>query len=167
MSAPSFVPAKPALREIADGVYVFEQPPGGWCLNNAGLITGSNRSALIDTAATEQRARRLKAEVEQIVPNGPDMVVNTHFHGDHVFGNLLFAPRATIVAHEGTRSDITEAGFGLRTLWPTVEWGALELVVPDLTFRDSVRRCSCAPPGRGGRASQPTGHQVAYCPVHP
>jgi glyoxylase-like metal-dependent hydrolase (beta-lactamase superfamily II) len=102
MSAPSFVPAKPALREIADGVYVFEQPPGGWCLNNAGLITGSTRSVLIDTAATEQRARRLKAEVEQIVPNGPDMVVNTHFHRDHVFGNFLFA-------RPGRRSSRTRA----------------------------------------------------------
>jgi cyclase len=138
MSAPSPAPAEPALREIAEGVYAFEQPPGGWCLNNAGLVTGGGRSVLVDTAATERRARRLRAEVERIVPGGPDVVVNTHFHGDHVFGNSLFSPRAVIVAHEGTRSDIAEAGLGLRGLWPEVAWGDLELVVPDLTFRDSL-----------------------------
>ena len=138
MTARPFAPAQSALREIADGVFVYEQPPGGWCLNNAGLITGSRRSVLVDTAATEQRARRLKAEVERIVPDGPDLVVNTHFHGDHVFGNYLFASRATVVAHQGTRSDIAEAGMGLRNLWPDVEWGELELAVPDLTFQDSL-----------------------------
>ncbi|MCZ9340495.1 MBL fold metallo-hydrolase, partial [Streptomyces sp. TRM76130] len=31
-----------------------------------------------------------------------------------------------------------EAGLGLRGLWPDVEWGDLELVVPDVTFRDSL-----------------------------
>ncbi|TXS39170.1 MBL fold metallo-hydrolase [Streptomyces sp. OR43] len=138
MSAPSLAPAEPTLREIADGVYAFEQPPGGWCLNNAGLITGGGRAVLVDTAATERRARRLQAEVERIAPGGPDVVVNTHFHGDHVFGNSLFSPRAVIVAHEGTRSDMAEAGLGLRGLWPDVAWGDLELVVPDLTFRDSL-----------------------------
>ena len=138
MSAPPPAPAEPTLREIADGVCAFEQPPGGWCLNNAGLVTGGGRAVLIDTAATERRARRLKAEVERVVPGGPGVVVNTHFHGDHVFGNCLFAPRATIVAHEGTRSDMAEAGLGLRTLWPGVDWGGLELVVPDLTFKDSL-----------------------------
>jgi cyclase len=138
VSAPQVSPARPALIEIADGVYAFEQPPGGWCLNNAGLVTGGERSVLVDTAATEERARRLKAEVERVVPNGPDVVVNTHFHGDHVFGNALFVPRATVVAHEGTRSDVAEAGLGLRTLWPDVNWGDLELTLPDLTFRDSL-----------------------------
>lgn len=130
--------AQPTLRQIADGVYAFEQPPGGWCLNNAGLVTGGDKAVLIDTVATESRALRLKAEVERIVPGGPDVLVNTHFHGDHVFGNSHFAPRATIVAGEVTRSDMAESGLGLCNLWPGVEWGETRLVLPDLTFRGEI-----------------------------
>ncbi|QOV35737.1 MBL fold metallo-hydrolase [Streptomyces ferrugineus] len=128
----------PSLSRVADGVYAFVQPDGGWCLNNAGLVAGRGRSVLVDTAATESRTRRLRAEVERIVPGGPDFVVNTHFHGDHTFGNGQFAPRSVIVAHEGTRSDTAEAGLGLRQLWPDVDWGETPLTLPTLTFRDTL-----------------------------
>jgi cyclase len=93
---------------------------------------------LIDTAATQARARRLRAEVERVAPGGPDIVVNTHFHGDHVFGNAQFAQRATIIAHELTRSDMVEAGLGLCHLWPSVDWGEPKLVPPDVTFQDTL-----------------------------
>ncbi|MFD5429997.1 MBL fold metallo-hydrolase [Streptomyces sp. NPDC127084] len=119
-------------------MYAFVQPDGGWCLNNAGLVVGSERSVLVDTAATEARARRLREETERLAPGGVDFVVNTHFHGDHTFGNGQFAPRSVIVASEGCRADSAEAGLGLRNLWPDVEWGETPLVLPSLTFRDSL-----------------------------
>lgn len=81
-----------SLVPVAEDVYAFVQPEGGWCLNNAGLVAGGGRSVLVDTAATESRTRRLREEVARIVPGGPDYVVNTHFHGDHTFGNGQFAP---------------------------------------------------------------------------
>lgn len=130
--------AAPELREVADGVHVYVQPPGGWCLNNAGLVASGGRSVLVDTAATVARARSLRAAVARRAPGGPDIVVNTHFHGDHVFGNAQFSPGATIVAHEQTRSDMAESGYSLCNLWPDVEWGEFELALPDETFQDSM-----------------------------
>lgn len=126
------------LRPIAEEVYVYEQLPGGWCLNNAGLVVAGGRSVLIDTAATEARARRLHEQTLQFTADGPDIVVNTHFHGDHVFGNSHFTPRATVVAAEGTRADMAEAGLGLRSLWPRVDWGETRLALPDVTFDDRL-----------------------------
>jgi cyclase len=137
-AAGTVVAAPPTLEEVAEGVYAWVQPPGGWCLNNAGLVVGDGGAVLVDTAATEGRTRRLREAVREVAPDGPDTVVNTHFHGDHVFGNGQFAPRATIVAHEGTRADIAEAGLGLRQLWPEVEWGETPLTLPTLTFRDGL-----------------------------
>lgn len=130
--------ASASLEAVAEAVYAFVQPDGGWCLNNAGLIIGSGHGVLVDTAATETRARRLRTEVERLLPGGPDFVVNTHFHGDHTFGNGQFAPRSVIVAHEGCRADTAEAGLGLRGLWPHVEWGETPLTLPSLTFRDTL-----------------------------
>ncbi|MFD7247964.1 MBL fold metallo-hydrolase [Streptomyces massasporeus] len=130
--------APPALREVAEGVHVYEQLPGGWCVNNAGLIAAGGQAVLIDTAATRARARRLREAVERVAPGGPDAVVNTHFHGDHVFGNDQFAPRASVIAHELTRSDMAEAGLALCGIWPDVDWGEPELTLPDTTFTDRL-----------------------------
>ncbi|WP_369389950.1 MBL fold metallo-hydrolase [Streptomyces sp. CG1] len=136
MSAP--VQAPPSLERVADGVYAYEQPGGGWCVNNAGLVVGEDFAVLVDTAATEARTRRLREAVEQVAPGGVDFVVNTHFHGDHTFGNSQFTPRALVVAHTGTRADSAEAGLHLRGLWPGVEWGETPLTLPSLTFEDSL-----------------------------
>ncbi len=130
--------AAPTLDQVADGVYAYVQPGGGWCVNNAGLVVGEDRTVLVDTAATEARTRRLGEAVERVVPGGVDFVVNTHFHGDHTFGNGRFTPRALVVAHEGTRSDSAEAGLHLRGLWPQVEWGETPLTLPTVTFRDAL-----------------------------
>ncbi|MFC9234800.1 MBL fold metallo-hydrolase [Streptomyces decoyicus] len=138
LRAPLPTAGAPTLRAVADGVYVYEQPDGGWCLNNAGVITGGGRCILVDTVATRARAERLRDEVARVAPGGPDIVVNTHFHGDHVFGNSLFTPRATVISHEGTRSDMAESGLGLCHLWPDVDWGEVTLALPDQTFTERL-----------------------------
>ncbi|MEJ8651729.1 MBL fold metallo-hydrolase [Streptomyces sp. MS1.AVA.3] len=138
LRAPLTAAGAPTLRELADGVFVYEQPDGGWCLNNAGVITGGGRCILVDTVATRARAERLRDEVTRVAPGGPDTVVNTHFHGDHVFGNSLFTPRATVISHEGTRSDMAESGLGLCHLWPDVDWGGVTLALPDQTFTERM-----------------------------
>ncbi|GHH51010.1 MBL fold metallo-hydrolase [Streptomyces candidus] len=152
--------AAPALEQVADDVYAFVQPDGGWCLNNAGLVVGTGRTVLVDTAATEARARHLRAEVERVAPAGPDYVVNTHFHGDHTFGNGQFTPRAAIVAHRGTRAESAEAGLGLRQLWPDVQWGETPLVLPDVAFGDSLTLHT-------GSAGDPGGLRVELMDVGP
>ena len=125
------------LEEVADGVFAYVQPDGGWCLNNAGLVVHDGRAALVDTAATETRARRLREAVRGVTAAPPGVLVNTHFHGDHTFGNFVF-PEALVVGHERTRSEAMAAGLHLTGLWPEVRWGALELAPPALTYRDGV-----------------------------
>ncbi|MER6347545.1 MBL fold metallo-hydrolase [Streptomyces sp. NPDC001595] len=148
--------APPALEEIADQVHAYLQPPGGWCLNNAGLVAGATGAVLVDTAATEHRSRALRAAVRRHAPDGPDHVVNTHFHGDHTFGNALFLPRATIVAHERTRADAEAAGLALCGLWPDVAWGTVDVALPTLTFHDGLTL----------RTGGPTVELLALAPAH-
>lgn len=136
------VPVKtPFMRQVAEGVFAFVQPDGGWCVSNAGLVLGPqarHTAVLIDTAATERRAKLLRDEIAKVSPRRPNVLVNTHFHGDHVFGNAQFLPEATIVAHELARSEMIAAGLGLRDLWPDVQWGDTPLTPPTLTFRDRI-----------------------------
>ncbi|GLV88495.1 MBL fold metallo-hydrolase [Streptomyces lavendulae subsp. lavendulae] len=131
-------PSVAQLQEVAEDVYAYIQPDGGWCLNNAGLITAGGRPALIDTAATEARAKALKDAVARVTPHAPGFVINTHPHGDHTFGNRLFADEAVIIAHEATRAEMDLAGMHLTGLWPDVCWGDVGVELPTLTFREPI-----------------------------
>jgi cyclase len=128
----------PETLQLSEGVYAYVQPDGGWCISNAGIIVGDDTTVIVDTAATERRTRLLAEQVARVSPRPPNVLVNTHFHGDHVFGNGVFSPQATIVAHELTRVEMLEAGHGLRYLWPDVDWGDTPIVPPTITFRDAV-----------------------------
>ena len=131
-------PSAARLVEVAEEVYAYVQPDGGWCLNNAGLVTAGGRPLLIDTAATEARAAALKDALAQVTPHAPRFVVNTHPHGDHTFGNRLFADDAVIIAHEATRAEMDLAGLHLTGLWPDVCWGDVAVELPGLTFRETL-----------------------------
>ncbi|MFI6442584.1 MBL fold metallo-hydrolase [Streptomyces sp. NPDC050759] len=127
-----------ALHEVAPGVLAYVQQPGGWCLNNAGVLVGDDAVAVVDTAATEVRARALRRAVAAVTPKPPRYVVNTHHHGDHTFGNFVFTPEAVVVGHETARADMAERGLGLCAVWPHTDWGDIRLVLPTLTFEDRL-----------------------------
>ncbi|WP_040702610.1 MBL fold metallo-hydrolase [Nocardiopsis ganjiahuensis] len=139
-SAPPATPPDSDARmyEVADGVFAYVQPDGGWCLNNAGLIVGDGECALVDTAATETRALALREAVGRISSTAPRYLVNTHPHGDHTFGNGFFAAEAVLIAHEATRSEMDKAGLHLTGLWPDVRWGAVGVRLPTITFPDRM-----------------------------
>lgn len=130
--------AETEVVEVAAGVHVHLQPDGGWCLSNAGVVTGPDLTVVVDTAATERRARLLREAVDRLAPGPPRVVVNTHFHGDHTFGNAAFGPQALVVARPGTREEIVETGLALTGLWPDVGWGDVRPVPPQLTFTDRM-----------------------------
>lgn len=124
--------------EIAERIYAYLQPDGGWCLNNAGLVVGPRGTVLVDTAATERRGRHLEQTVRELSPRPVDVLVNTHSHGDHTFGNQFFADEATIIAHHRAATEMAEFGLVLQGLWPDVQWGEIRLRLPSATFTDRL-----------------------------
>ncbi|MDJ0381576.1 MBL fold metallo-hydrolase [Streptomyces sp. G-G2] len=127
---------KPYLVQPAPGVFAYIQPDGGWCLNNAGFVTGGGRSLLVDTAATERRALALRDAVLSTGAPLPRTVVNTHHHGDHTYGNAVFTPEALVLGHDRCRSEQLDAGRQLELIWPDTDFGALPITAPDLTYSE-------------------------------
>ncbi len=66
------------------------------------------------------------------------MVVNTHHHGDHTYGNGVFTPEATIIGHAACRRELLAAGRQLHAVWPEVEYGDIRLTPPTVTFTDEL-----------------------------
>ncbi|KIZ17741.1 beta-lactamase [Streptomyces natalensis ATCC 27448] len=129
---------EPYLTELAAGVHAFIQPDGGWCLNNAGFVTDGDTTLVVDTAATERRALLLRQRIAQSGAATPRMVVNTHHHGDHTYGNGVFTPEATIIGHAACRRELLAAGRQLHAVWPEVEYGDIRLTPPTVTFTDEL-----------------------------
>ena len=79
------------------------------------LFTGSERSLLIDTGATEEGGVSLLAAVREIT-DLPLIVAHSHGHGDHTKGDSAFSGQdGTIVVGRG--GDAVKAFFGFEN-WP-------------------------------------------------
>jgi glyoxylase-like metal-dependent hydrolase (beta-lactamase superfamily II) len=127
-------------RELADGVHVRSHHAQ---LLNVGLVIGSERCLVIDTRSTLVQGRELVDAVRRVTAL-PWVVVNTHAHWDHGFGNACFVP-ADIWAHERCRSRFATYGETQRDVVAAraaeagetafaAEMAAVELVLPDRTF---------------------------------
>ena len=82
------------LEKVAGNVHVLFGAGG-----NIGVSFGEDGLMTIDT----QFARfvpQIKAELAKLGTDKPKFVFNTHFHGDHTGGNVLFGADALIIAHD-------------------------------------------------------------------
>lgn len=130
---------EPQVEEVSPGVFGYVQLDGSWGLNNTGFVVGKDAVVAIDTCFTERRSRALAAAIERTSRAKPvRTLVNTHHHGDHTHGNMVFAPEATIVGHERCREEVIAAGVGTTAMWPDVEWGDIVVTPPSLTFSDRM-----------------------------
>jgi glyoxylase-like metal-dependent hydrolase (beta-lactamase superfamily II) len=82
--------------EIGDRVFVRRY---AFYDQNIGLILGRAEVLVIDTRSTYAQAREIQADIRELTADPVGVVVDTHGHFDHVFGNGIFRP-ATIWGHE-------------------------------------------------------------------
>ena len=127
------------LVEVADRVFAYVQPDGSWYINNTGFVVGPDAVISIDACSTERRTRAFRDSISSVTSAPVDMLINTHHHGDHTYGNSLMGT-GTIVAHENCRTELLAYGIpGNTGIWDPVEWGDLTLAPPTVTFQDRVR----------------------------
>ena len=130
---------EPELIEVAERVYAYIQPDGSWYINNTGFVVGTRSVVSVDACSTQRRTEAYRAAIARISARPVTTLINTHHHGDHTYGNFVF-DGATIVAHENCRTAVLEAGPPAdRGIWDPVDWGAVVLAPPTLTFTDRVR----------------------------
>jgi cyclase len=94
------------LEQLADGIYAAISIDGTGSMSNAGIIDLGEETLIFDTFATPQAAENLRDAAEQLIGHPIRYVVNSHKHGDHVWGNQVFLPGAHIIATEKTRADM-------------------------------------------------------------
>jgi len=101
-------------------------------------VVGDRAVIGIDSCATQARTLEFRRHLSSVTTRRVTTLVNTHHHGDHTYGNWLFA-EAVIVGHTNCRSEILEAGLpNYPGIWEPVEWGEIHLRPPTLTFSEAV-----------------------------
>lgn len=125
-------------QEIGDRVFTrhFE-----FLDQQIGVVLGDDDVLLVDTRASPAHARVIVEELRQITPNPVSIVIDSHWHWDHSFGNSVFRP-APIWGHvraaDRLRRDgvatIAELVEGL----PDIAAELAEVVIdpPEQTFED-------------------------------
>ncbi|HLJ08513.1 MAG TPA: MBL fold metallo-hydrolase [Acidimicrobiia bacterium] len=128
----------PRVVEVADKVFAYVQPDGTWWINNTGFVVDGPVVVSVDTCATERRTRAYLDAVRARAGGVPQLVVNTHHHGDHTNGNGIVAG-ATIIGHRRCREEMLRNGI-LRPegVFEPVEWGELTLAPPVVTFEERL-----------------------------
>lgn len=123
-------PLPVSVVPVAGRVFMLASGGNG----NVGVVADPEGALMID-AMEEEMAGNLRAALRSLPGGGSVRVlVNTHWHWDHVNGNKAFGPAAVIVAHENTRAlnaaDQPRFGGSIKAL-PA---GAL----PVITFADRM-----------------------------
>ncbi len=98
---------------LAPGVwaFVFDNPLGNYANvdGTAVVIVNPTDVVVIDAQWTPATARRIIAEIRKLTGNPVRYVINTHWHGDHWFGNQAYRdafPGVEFVAHPNTLIDL-------------------------------------------------------------
>jgi cyclase len=97
------------LHDLGNGCHAYLQPNGSWGWSNAGLITDSGETLLVDTLMDVRLTREMLEAMRAAVPAAAQIgtLVNTHANPDHTFGNQLLQG-AAIIASAATAREMPE-----------------------------------------------------------
>ncbi|MDA1073419.1 MAG: MBL fold metallo-hydrolase [Proteobacteria bacterium] len=76
---------------------------------NIGVSIGDDGTLIIDDQYAPL-AERIQAALRRLGGNRPELILNTHLHGDHTGGNAFFGDDGVIVAHANVRSRLLAQG---------------------------------------------------------
>src|SRR4051812_20031989 len=126
--------------EIGDRVFVRRYT---FYDQEIGLILGDGEALVIDTRISPRQGQEILDDVRALTSLPVRVVVDTHAHNDHCFGNQVFRP-CTIWGQEGAVRFLRETGedqkAGVARAHPTLaaDVAEVELDPPDRTFTDAA-----------------------------
>jgi len=92
-----------SLHLLGPGVYAAIDDPDGAAYCNAGIIDLGDRTVVVDSFETIAAAEDLKAAAQMLTGQPASIVILTHEHGDHWYGNQVFSPPVMIISAASAR----------------------------------------------------------------
>lgn len=114
--------------KVAGNVYMLEGRGG-----NIGVSVGTDGILIVDDQFAPL-AEKITAALKELSAGKLKFVLNTHFHGDHTGGNVVFGKEATIISQENVRKRLAVESTVLGNQTPPSPKEAL----PVITFDKSL-----------------------------
>ena len=115
------------VEKVAGSIYML-QGAGG----NIGVSVGSDGILIVDDQYAPL-ADKIKAALKTLSEGKLKFVLNTHWHGDHTGGNVVFGPEAPVIAHDNVRKRLsteqrievfkTTVPASPKEAWPVITFG--------------------------------------------
>jgi cyclase len=129
----------PGVKELAPGVWAFVGENGA---TNSGFVVTGEGVVVIDSQGPEALACLLKEKIRAVTPLPVIYVINTHYHGDHIFGNRFYTEARAIIAHKDTRTALIERDGEHRERFKRFfgpdSLEGFTLVLPTVTFTERL-----------------------------
>lgn len=116
--------------KVAGNVYMLEGAGG-----NIGVSVGDDGLLIVDDQFAPL-ADKIRAALKGIADKKLKFILNTHWHGDHTGGNVVFGPEATIIAHDNVRKRL--ATEQKSTVFNTTTPPSPKEALPVITFDQSL-----------------------------
>lgn len=116
--------------KVAGNVYMLAGAGG-----NIGVSVGDDGLLIVDDQFAPL-ADKIRAALKGIADKKLRFILNTHWHGDHTGGNVVFGPEATIIAHDNVRKRL--ATEQKSTVFNTTTPPSPKEALPVITFNDSL-----------------------------
>ena len=98
------------LEQLAEGVFAAINAEEGWAICNAGIIDLGDRTIVYDAFSCPQAANDLREAAESLTGRPVRMLINSHYHNDHIWGNQAFSAEVNIISTGKTRQLIITEG---------------------------------------------------------
>ena len=125
---------------IQKGIYAMVAGEG--IDSNSTFIITSKGVIVVDTRPTPIEADKVMAEIRKHTDLPIIYTINTHFHGDHTFGNQVFDESVSIIAHKNVRKTlISKYGDQHLELFKTFGipgMDAVKVTPPNLVYEKSM-----------------------------
>ena len=99
------------VERVAAGVYAAIAKPDGFGLCNSGIVDLGGATVVFDSMLTPMAGAALARAAERCTGRPPAYLVNSHYHGDHIWGNCAFVD-AHVVGTRRTREVVLERSRG-------------------------------------------------------
>jgi len=120
--------AMPQVTAIGPDLYAYISDNDGSA--NSTFLVGSKGILVVDTGVDATEGSKLLREIRKVSQLPVLYVINTHYHPDHLGGNSVVGPNATIISTDFTRE---------RTLALMQSSPQLHLQAADVTFEQKIK----------------------------
>jgi cyclase len=115
VAIPLSLPPSPRMVELARGVYaaIRDEPLGLAGNANSLVIVRDSDVVVVDAQFTRQATLETIAAIRRLTPKPVGLVINTHWHDDHMAGNQVYQdsfPGVRFLMHANTAADFATLG---------------------------------------------------------